>query len=52
MEKKKLIDFIKVNRKYKAEAIKEKFIEELKGFIDKNYFEDDITFILVKIKNL
>ena len=48
----RLIDFITVNREHKAEAIKEKFIEELKGFIDKNYFEDDITFILVKIKNL
>lgn len=48
----RLIDFIKANRKCKAEAIKETFIKELKIFVDKNYFEDDITFILVKINNL
>jgi sigma-B regulation protein RsbU (phosphoserine phosphatase) len=48
----RLIDFIKANREHKAEAIKERFIKELKTFVDKNYFEDDITFILVKIKNV
>jgi sigma-B regulation protein RsbU (phosphoserine phosphatase) len=48
----RLIDFIKVNRECKAESIKEKFIKELKVFVDKNYFEDDITFILVKINNV
>lgn len=45
----RLVDFIKANRQYEAEEIKEMFIKELKGFIDKNYFEDDITFIIIKV---
>lgn len=48
----RLIDFIKTNKEHKVEAIKEAFIKELKTFVDKHYFEDDITFILVKIENV
>jgi sigma-B regulation protein RsbU (phosphoserine phosphatase) len=47
----RLIDFIKANREYEAEVIKERFIRELKGFIEKNSFEDDVTFILVKLND-
>jgi sigma-B regulation protein RsbU (phosphoserine phosphatase) len=47
----RLIDFIKTNREHEAEVIKERFIRELKGFIEKNSFEDDVTFILVKLND-
>jgi sigma-B regulation protein RsbU (phosphoserine phosphatase) len=45
----RLRDFIAAHREYGAEKIKEMFIEELKGFIGKNPFTDDVTFILIKI---
>lgn len=45
----RLQNFIKNYREYHTEEIKEKFIAELKTFSGKNYFEDDVTFILIKI---
>jgi serine phosphatase RsbU (regulator of sigma subunit) len=45
----RLSDFIRTHREYGAEKIKEMFIEELKGFVGKNSFKDDVTFILIKI---
>lgn len=47
----RLQDFIKIHQEYSTEEIKKKFIEELKKFIGKNFFEDDVTFILIKILN-
>ncbi len=45
----RLLDFITFHREYSAEKIKVKFIAELKGFIGKKCFKDDVTFILIKI---
>lgn len=47
----RLQDFIRFNREYSTKEIKEKFIGELKNFIGKNFFADDVTFILIKILN-
>jgi len=32
-----------------AESIKEKLILELKGFVNKDHFDDDVTFIIIRI---
>lgn len=45
----RLLDFVTTHREKGAEKIKEMFIGELKEFIGKNHFEDDVTFILIKI---
>ncbi|MDQ1354108.1 MAG: SpoIIE family protein phosphatase [Acidobacteriota bacterium] len=45
----RLLDFLTTHREKGAKKIKEMLIEELKGFIGKNHFEDDVTFILIKI---
>ncbi|MCU0289883.1 MAG: SpoIIE family protein phosphatase [Acidobacteria bacterium] len=45
----RLQDFIKNNREFSAEEIKEKFIAELRKYSGRKFFEDDITFILIKI---
>lgn len=42
--------FVRSNKHLDVESIKEKFITGLKKYIDKDYFDDDITFIIIKIK--
>ncbi len=42
-------EFIKANKHLDAETLKEKLIEALKNFVDSDSFEDDVTFILIKI---
>ncbi|MCP5107450.1 MAG: SpoIIE family protein phosphatase [bacterium] len=46
----RLVDFIKKHRRHAADGIKEKVIAELKTFAGNSHFEDDVTFILVKIE--
>lgn len=45
----RLIDFLKTNREHETETIKEDLVKELKGFTNRNSFDDDVTFILIKI---
>jgi len=44
-----LSDFIKEHKHLPVRSIKEKLIHELKSYIDTDHFEDDVTFILLKI---
>jgi sigma-B regulation protein RsbU (phosphoserine phosphatase) len=41
--------FFQVNNRLDAESLKNKLIAELKEFVGKDYFIDDITFIIIKI---
>ncbi|MCP4147749.1 MAG: SpoIIE family protein phosphatase [bacterium] len=46
----RLIDFMKNHREFSADDIKKAFIHELRAFVGLGSFDDDITFIIVKIK--
>jgi sigma-B regulation protein RsbU (phosphoserine phosphatase) len=46
----RLTGFLKSNREHEAEVIKEALVTELQGFTNRNSFDDDVTFILVKIE--
>jgi sigma-B regulation protein RsbU (phosphoserine phosphatase) len=46
--KQRLIDFLEGHRRRPAEEIKRKLIADLRKHIQKDVFEDDITFIMVK----
>jgi sigma-B regulation protein RsbU (phosphoserine phosphatase) len=46
----RLTGFLKANREHDAETIKEALVKELKSFTNSQSFEDDVTFILVKIE--
>jgi serine phosphatase RsbU (regulator of sigma subunit)/putative methionine-R-sulfoxide reductase with GAF domain len=45
----RLKDFIMKNKRLKARKIKEKLILELKRYVNKDSFVDDVTFIVIKI---
>lgn len=47
--KQRLIEFLQAHRHLAADGIKGKLISDLNKHVKKNTFEDDITFILVKI---
>lgn len=46
----RFIDVIKHYQEEDAETIKDRIIEELKAFVGTDDFDDDVTFILIKIK--
>ncbi|UCH94238.1 MAG: SpoIIE family protein phosphatase [Candidatus Aminicenantes bacterium] len=46
----RLKDFMKQHKHLSAESIKEKLIRELKDFVKKDHFTDDVTFIIIKIR--
>lgn len=41
-------EFFKSNNHLDVESLKEKLVTELREFVGKEYFEDDITFIIIK----
>ena len=41
-------DFFKAHKDLDTESLKEELIAEVKKFVGKDYFEDDITFIIIK----
>jgi sigma-B regulation protein RsbU (phosphoserine phosphatase) len=45
----RLKEFFKANRLLDAESMKDRLIEELKAFAGKGIFEDDVTFIIIKV---
>jgi serine phosphatase RsbU (regulator of sigma subunit)/putative methionine-R-sulfoxide reductase with GAF domain len=45
----RLKNCMKTNKHLPAEAIKEKLIRELKEFINADHFDDDVTFLIIKI---
>ncbi|MCK4762303.1 MAG: SpoIIE family protein phosphatase [Candidatus Aminicenantes bacterium] len=45
----RLKEFFKANKHLGADEIKERLIEELKCFVGRKVFEDDVTFIIIKI---
>lgn len=46
----RLKDCIKTNKHLPAESIKEKLIRELKEFVNADHFDDDVTFVIIKIE--
>ena len=46
---KRMIDFVKARKNRGTEIVKKNFIAELKNFTKRDNFEDDITFIIIKI---
>jgi serine phosphatase RsbU (regulator of sigma subunit)/putative methionine-R-sulfoxide reductase with GAF domain len=48
--KERLVEFVQGSRRLDAESIKNNLIEELKRHVNSSLFEDDITFIIIKIK--
>lgn len=47
--KQRFIDFIECNKQLDVNMIKEKLIQELKQYVKSDYFEDDVTFVFIKI---
>jgi sigma-B regulation protein RsbU (phosphoserine phosphatase) len=47
--KKRFKDFMEHNKQLDVNLIKEKLIQELKQYVNSDYFEDDVTFIFIKI---
>jgi sigma-B regulation protein RsbU (phosphoserine phosphatase) len=46
----RLKDCIKTNMHLPAESIKEKLIRELKEYVNADHFDDDVTFLIIKIE--
>jgi serine phosphatase RsbU (regulator of sigma subunit)/putative methionine-R-sulfoxide reductase with GAF domain len=46
----RLKDCIKSNKHLPAETIKEKLIRELKEFVNTDHFDDDVTFLIIKLE--
>lgn len=47
--KERFKDFMERNKHLDVNVIKEKLIQELKQYVNSDYFEDDVTFIFIKI---
>lgn len=47
--KERFKDFMERNKHLDVEVIKEKLIQELKQYVNSDFFEDDVTFIFIKI---
>jgi len=46
----RLLDFFFMRSQLNVEEIKEQLIRELKNYVQKDYFDDDVTFIILRIK--
>lgn len=46
----RLKNCMKANKNLPAESIKEKLIQELKEFVKADHFDDDVTFLIIKIE--
>ena len=46
----RLKDCIKTNMHLPAESIKEKLIRELKEYVNADHFDDDVTFLIIKVE--
>jgi sigma-B regulation protein RsbU (phosphoserine phosphatase) len=46
----RLINCMKTNKHLAAESIKEKLIRQLKEFVNTDHFDDDVTFLIIKIE--
>jgi sigma-B regulation protein RsbU (phosphoserine phosphatase) len=47
--KERFKDFMERNKHLDVNVIKEKLIQELKQYVNSDYFEDDVTFIIIRI---